>query len=193
MREPDIEYVACGYFLSTIIWTFGCSWGWSKRWSFLKHDEERELCTGESVAKYIRGTSPYNTQIVALGVDTYLKMLLADNFVHTDLHPGNIMIRPRPLPGAAVEYGTAPAPNLRAVGKSLHAPTQLWMNLTLTGMALAQGSAIQDMSAVSIYRCAKSRCALDREQRCLTAQAHHSCLACRQRPGVAVQAADGVA
>lgn len=36
---------------------------------------------GESVAKYIRQASPYNTQIVALGIDTYLKMLLHDNFV----------------------------------------------------------------------------------------------------------------
>ena len=51
--------------------------------------------TGESVAKYIREPSPFNTQIVSLGVDTYLKMLLADNFVHTDLHPGNIMVRIR--------------------------------------------------------------------------------------------------
>jgi predicted unusual protein kinase regulating ubiquinone biosynthesis (AarF/ABC1/UbiB family) len=50
---------------------------------------------GESVAKYIREPSPFNTQIVALGVDCYLKMLLADNFVHTDLHPGNIMVRVR--------------------------------------------------------------------------------------------------
>jgi len=33
------------------------------------------------VAKYIRQASPYNTQIVALGIDTYLKMLLHDNFV----------------------------------------------------------------------------------------------------------------
>lgn len=53
------------------------------------------LCAGESVAKYIREPSPFNTQIVSLGVDTYLKMLLADNFVHTDLHPGNIMVRIR--------------------------------------------------------------------------------------------------
>jgi len=43
---------------------------------------------GESVSKYIRERSPFNTRIVALGVDTYLKMLLEDNFVHTDLHPG---------------------------------------------------------------------------------------------------------
>jgi aarF domain-containing kinase len=32
-------------------------------------------------------------QIAAVGVDTYLKMLLTDNFVHTDLHPGNILAR----------------------------------------------------------------------------------------------------
>ncbi len=31
-------------------------------------------------------------QVVGLGVDAYLKMLLVDNFVHTDLHPGNIFI-----------------------------------------------------------------------------------------------------
>ncbi len=34
-------------------------------------------------------------QIVGLGVDAYLKMLLIDNFVHTDLHPGNIFVRAR--------------------------------------------------------------------------------------------------
>ena len=33
------------------------------------------------MAKYIRQASPYNTEIVALGIDTYLKMLLHDNFV----------------------------------------------------------------------------------------------------------------
>jgi hypothetical protein len=32
-------------------------------------------------------------QVVALGVDAYLQMLLRDNFVHTDLHPGNILVR----------------------------------------------------------------------------------------------------
>ena len=43
------------------------------------------LPAGESVAKYIRQASPYNTQIVALGIDTYLKMLLHDNFVVSPL------------------------------------------------------------------------------------------------------------
>ncbi|KAL3147271.1 hypothetical protein ABBQ32_002762 [Trebouxia sp. C0010 RCD-2024] len=59
---------------------------------------------GESVAKYIREPSPFNTQIVSLGVDTYLKMLLADNFVHTDLHPGNIMVRIRGTDRVSAEH-----------------------------------------------------------------------------------------
>ncbi|GBG89782.1 hypothetical protein CBR_g49633 [Chara braunii] len=31
--------------------------------------------------------------IAAVGVDTFLKMMLVDNFVHLDLHPGNILAR----------------------------------------------------------------------------------------------------
>ena len=45
------------------------------------------------MSKYIGTRNERNTQIVALGVDAYLKMLLHDNFVHTDLHPGNILVR----------------------------------------------------------------------------------------------------
>jgi hypothetical protein len=35
-------------------------------------------------------------QVVALGVDCYVQMLMTDNFVHTDLHPGNIMVQRLP-------------------------------------------------------------------------------------------------
>jgi hypothetical protein len=51
---------------------------------------------GASIAYHIACPSPLNTQVVALGVDTFLKMLLTDNFVHTDLHPGNILVRQKP-------------------------------------------------------------------------------------------------
>jgi aarF domain-containing kinase len=44
---------------------------------------------GRSVSVFMKEPHAINTQIVALGVDAYLKMLLTDNFVHTDLHPGN--------------------------------------------------------------------------------------------------------
>lgn len=48
---------------------------------------------GKCVSYYMKNPSPINTTIVALGVDAYLKMLLSDNLVHTDLHPGNILVR----------------------------------------------------------------------------------------------------
>jgi len=48
---------------------------------------------GFSVSRFIKNPSELNTRIVSIGVDAYLKMLLSDNFVHTDLHPGNILVR----------------------------------------------------------------------------------------------------
>ena len=38
-------------------------------------------------------------QIVAVGVDVYVKMLLSDHFIHTDLHPGNILVEEVPNQG----------------------------------------------------------------------------------------------
>jgi aarF domain-containing kinase len=37
-----------------------------------------------------------NRELAAIGVKTLLKMLIDDNFLHADLHPGNILVR---LPG----------------------------------------------------------------------------------------------
>lgn len=62
---------------------------------------------GDSVTRYMRAPAPFNPQIVALGVDAYLKMLLADNFVHTDLHPGNILVRVRDGSDADLASGAA--------------------------------------------------------------------------------------
>ncbi|PCH33988.1 ABC1-domain-containing protein [Wolfiporia cocos MD-104 SS10] len=39
------------------------------------------------------GGGPYNDLLAEVGLDTFLNMLLLDNFVHSDLHPGNIMIK----------------------------------------------------------------------------------------------------
>ncbi len=50
------------------------------------------------MSSHKRSASPTWLQIVGLGVDAYLKMLLIDNFVHTDLHPGNIFVRARAEP-----------------------------------------------------------------------------------------------
>ena len=34
------------------------------------------------------------SDIADIGLHMYLKMMLVDNFVHGDLHPGNILVRP---------------------------------------------------------------------------------------------------
>ncbi|KAG2022967.1 atypical/ABC1/ABC1-C protein kinase [Coprinopsis cinerea AmutBmut pab1-1] len=39
------------------------------------------------------GGGPYDYQIATVGLNAFLTMLLLDNFVHSDLHPGNIMIK----------------------------------------------------------------------------------------------------
>uniref|UniRef100_A0A0W0FAP6 Putative ubiquinone biosynthesis protein PKL1 n=1 Tax=Moniliophthora roreri TaxID=221103 RepID=A0A0W0FAP6_MONRR len=39
------------------------------------------------------GGGPYDQQVATVGLDAFLNMLLLDNFVHSDLHPGNIMIK----------------------------------------------------------------------------------------------------
>ena len=40
-----------------------------------------------------QGAGPYNKELADMGLDAFLHMLLIDNFVHADLHPGNIMVR----------------------------------------------------------------------------------------------------
>ncbi|EGO05332.1 hypothetical protein SERLA73DRAFT_174442 [Serpula lacrymans var. lacrymans S7.3] len=39
------------------------------------------------------GGGPFDDQMATVGLDAFLNMLLLDNFVHSDLHPGNIMIK----------------------------------------------------------------------------------------------------
>ncbi|KAF8304998.1 ABC1-domain-containing protein [Clavulina sp. PMI_390] len=39
------------------------------------------------------GGGPYDHRLANLGLDAFLNMLLLDNFVHSDLHPGNIMVK----------------------------------------------------------------------------------------------------
>jgi aarF domain-containing kinase len=39
------------------------------------------------------GTSPLHTELARLGLQMYLHMLIEDNFVHSDLHPGNLLVQ----------------------------------------------------------------------------------------------------
>lgn len=51
---------------------------------------------GDSVAHYVdelEGHSSIKAALADIGTKSLLKMLLIDNFVHADLHPGNILVR----------------------------------------------------------------------------------------------------
>ncbi|KAH7425318.1 hypothetical protein KP509_11G049200 [Ceratopteris richardii] len=50
---------------------------------------------GESVSNYIDlpDNSKVNRKLAYIGTNTVLKMLLVDNFIHADMHPGNILVR----------------------------------------------------------------------------------------------------
>lgn len=51
---------------------------------------------GESVAHYVdglEGHERFKTALAHIGTHALLKMLLVDNFIHADMHPGNILVR----------------------------------------------------------------------------------------------------
>lgn len=56
---------------------------------------------GQHISEYLKGPCPHNKILAGLGVSCYLKMLLRDNYIHADLHPGNILVRVEgPPPGS---------------------------------------------------------------------------------------------
>ncbi|KAJ7948584.1 Protein kinase [Quillaja saponaria] len=51
---------------------------------------------GESVLHYVdelEGHEPIKSALAHIGTHALLKMLLVDNFIHADMHPGNILVR----------------------------------------------------------------------------------------------------
>ena len=53
-----------------------------------------EFAQGIPLADFIEnGGGVFQRDIASEGLDAFLRMLLLDNFVHADLHPGNIMVR----------------------------------------------------------------------------------------------------
>ena len=59
-----------------------------------------EFAPGIPLEHFLRnGGGPFRTDLADQGLDAFLHMLLVDNFVHADLHPGNILVRfSRPAP-----------------------------------------------------------------------------------------------
>lgn len=53
-----------------------------------------EFAQGIPLADFMEnGGGPFQKDIASEGLDAFLRMLLIDNFIHADLHPGNIMVR----------------------------------------------------------------------------------------------------
>ena len=53
-----------------------------------------EFASGIPLAAFLEdGGGVFQKEIADEGLDAFLRMLLIDNFVHADLHPGNIMVR----------------------------------------------------------------------------------------------------
>lgn len=53
-----------------------------------------EFATGMPLEHFLRnGGGVFQKEIADEGLDAFLHMLLIDNFIHADLHPGNIMVR----------------------------------------------------------------------------------------------------
>ncbi|OVA07980.1 UbiB domain [Macleaya cordata] len=51
---------------------------------------------GESVSHFVdelEGNDPMKSALAHIGTNALLKMLLVDNFIHADMHPGNILVR----------------------------------------------------------------------------------------------------
>ncbi|KAL3130566.1 hypothetical protein ABBQ38_008372 [Trebouxia sp. C0009 RCD-2024] len=64
---------------------------------------------GDSISRYIAegaGASLYDKQLATLGHRVMLKMMLQDNFIHSDLHPGNIMVRLDPPSNPLLQAAT---------------------------------------------------------------------------------------
>lgn len=53
-----------------------------------------EFAHGMPLADFLeKGGGVFQRDIASEGLDAFLRMLLLDNFIHADLHPGNIMVR----------------------------------------------------------------------------------------------------
>ena len=50
------------------------------------------------------GKSPFHEKIAAIGFDSFLRMAMVDNFLHADMHPGNILLQFRKYTGNAVSH-----------------------------------------------------------------------------------------
>ena len=79
-----------------------------------------EFATGIPLAHFLQnGGGVFQKEVANEGLDAFLHMLLIDNFIHADLHPGNIMVRFY-QPSKIDVKGKLPSPLTSAQGKNIH-------------------------------------------------------------------------
>jgi len=82
---------------------------------------------GRHISHYVGTPGRHNKKLADLGLHCYLKMLLKDNFIHADLHPGNILVRLEPaLPGSLFSKGVS------AIGWDLQLPRLVLLDVGMT-------------------------------------------------------------
>ncbi|XP_010547114.1 PREDICTED: probable serine/threonine-protein kinase abkC [Tarenaya hassleriana] len=62
---------------------------------------------GECVSRYVddmEGHDQIKTRLAHIGTHALLKMLLVDNFIHADMHPGNILVRKKGSSGGLFNF-----------------------------------------------------------------------------------------
>ena len=76
-----------------------------------------------------------NESVANLGLLSFLKMMIDDNFIHSDLHPGNIMVLLRNDDGEFYEFSRAPKHESvldDAISKGFYRPTLAFLDTGLT-------------------------------------------------------------
>lgn len=131
---------------------------------------------GQHIAHYLQQApgSPdalYNTRLAELGCGAMLQMMLVDNLIHSDLHPGNILVRLEPPQGvilraaySAAEAGAAALPSGSPLGSALAARAAAWLQPRLVLLDVGMATALQGDDQANMFGLFKSFAALDGEE-----------------------------